>query len=233
FLARVTGATRPEHSGARHTAVSPLTSYVHHRDQYSGMTNEYLSLASCYEEYEEWDKAEAVLKTALDHLPKPPWKIAREADVYNHWGDLESKRGNYDKAKEKYKKAIQLYPTSNQPYGKHLLVKNVKVVQTKLDLLDYKTLDLSKIKNGVYKGSALGYKEDVTATVTVKDGKISDIKVEHKEDIEQNASVIVPELIVKTQSLKVDAVSGATTTSDAIVTATFEALKSAGLESAK
>jgi uncharacterized protein with FMN-binding domain len=54
--------------------------------------------------------------------------------------------------------------------------------------------------------------------------------VKHQEKIDQNACVIIPQRIISKRSLKVDGISGATVTKDAIVSGTFRVLKKAGLE---
>ncbi len=195
-----------------------------------GHTHEYLCLASCYAHFGEYKKALAVLDVALKRLPKPPWRTAREADVHSRIGDIYAEMGDTAGATKHYGKAIELYPTSKQPWGRHLLKKQAARVQVKLDILAYQSLDLKKLPDGAYAGASLGYKGDVKVTVTLQEGRIADIKVEHKEDIELNATKIVPQRIIEAQGLKVDAVTGATTTSNAVITATFEALKKAGLK---
>jgi uncharacterized protein with FMN-binding domain len=65
-------------------------------------------------------------------------------------------------------------------------------------------------------------------TVTVRRGRITDITVRHTEKIHQNATKIIPKRIVDSQSLKVDAVTSATVTSQAIVDATLNAIRKAG-----
>jgi urocanate reductase len=102
-------------------------------------------------------------------------------------------------------------------------------VQAKLELLEYRTLDLTHMKDGAYTGTSLGYCGDVEATVTVRGGQIANIEIEHREDIDQGATRIIPQRIVAVQSLAVDAITGATATTDAVIGATFLALKQAGL----
>ena len=195
-----------------------------------GQTHDYLCLASCYAHFGEYRKALAVLDMALARLPKPPWRTAREADVHSHIGDIYAEMGGTARATKHYGKAIELYPASKQPWGRHLLKKQAARVQAKLDILSLQSLDLKKLPDGTYVGASLGYKGDVKVTVTLQKGRIADIKVEHKEDIERNATKIVPQRIIEAQGLKVDAVTGATTTSNALIAATFEALKKAGLK---
>ncbi len=54
--------------------------------------------------------------------------------------------------------------------------------------------------------------------------------VKHEEKIDLNATRIVPQRIIEKQSVQVDAVTGATVTSQAIVEGAFQALKQAGLQ---
>jgi fumarate reductase flavoprotein subunit len=195
-----------------------------------GHTHEYLSLASCYTHFGEYARALKVLSVALQRLPAPPWHVARKADIHDHLGDVYAETGDAARAKRHYGEAVKLYPTSPQPYGRHLLPKRVAKVKTKLALLAYRNVRLDRLRDGQYRGTSLGYKGDITATVTVRARKIADIDVRHKEDIEQGATKIVPERIIAARSLVVDGVTGATATSDAIVAATYEALKAAGLK---
>lgn len=86
------------------------------------------------------------------------------------------------------------------------------------------------LKDGTYTGSAEGYSGTVTVQVTVKGGKIVDLKVlSHTETpgyYEKGASVI--QRILAKGNLEVDTVSGATFTSRAIIEATANALAKAG-----
>lgn len=82
-------------------------------------------------------------------------------------------------------------------------------------------------QDGTYEGSGKGMGGDVPVTVTVKDGKIVDVKVgEHQETagIGDMAIEKLPQGIVDKQSTEVDGVSGATLTSDAIKEAVKNAL---------
>jgi uncharacterized protein with FMN-binding domain len=139
-------------------------------------------------------------------------------------------RGNIKQATRHYQKAIALYPTSDQPYGRHLLRRRAAKVQTNLDLLMIKAIGSSKLRDGTYTGQSPGYGDDVTVTVMIRAGKIADVRVRHKEKIDQNATTIVPQRIIAAQSLKVDGVTGATVTYDAIIDGTLQALKKAGLK---
>ena len=88
-------------------------------------------------------------------------------------------------------------------------------------------IDLSKIKDGTYEGQANGYRGLVKVSVTVKDHKITAIKVLSNSDdaaFLNRASVCVIKNILAKQSLKVDVVSGATYSSNGIIKAVKNAL---------
>lgn len=89
--------------------------------------------------------------------------------------------------------------------------------------------------NGVYEGSANGMGGAVKVAVTVEDGKISDVEVlEHKETagISDPAIEQIPQAIVEAQSTDVEAVTGATVTSEAIKEAVAAALSGEDTEEA-
>ena len=88
-------------------------------------------------------------------------------------------------------------------------------------------VDLSKIKDGTYEGQANGYRGLVKVSVTVKDHKITAIKVLSNSDdaaFFNRASTGVIKSIIDKQSLKVDVVSGATYSSNGIIKAVKNAL---------
>jgi len=197
-----------------------------------GPTHIYQCFASCYAHFGEYGKALEVLDRASKDLPPEPWRINSQANVANQLGDLYVEMGQIDKAKAAYAEAMRLYPTSRQPYGRHLLQRYVAKVKTKLDLLMFDSLASAKLKDGKYTGRALGYADtkDMQVAVTIKQGKITDIQLAHQEKIDLNATKIIPQQIISKQSLKVDAITGATVTSQAIVEGAYQALKQAGLK---
>ena len=77
-----------------------------------------------------------------------------------------------------------------------------------------------------------GASNPVKVTITLEDSKITDVKAEgpgETEGIGSKAIEALPPQIVSTGSIQVDAVTGATVTSNAIMTAAAAALESAGL----
>ena len=82
-------------------------------------------------------------------------------------------------------------------------------------------------KNGTYEGSAYGFGDLITVSVTLKDGKMTDISVlradgEDKPYYKQAVSVLNE--MLNAQSTEVDTVSGATLTADGLIDAVADAL---------
>ena len=190
----------------------------------------FLSLASNQVHFGQYQQALATIDAARGRLPEPPWRIAREADVEDGYGDVHAAMGGADEARRHYAKAADLYPKSNQPYGKHLLKRRAAKVRNKLDLLDRRELADATLRDGTYRSKALGYVGDVEVTLVIRSNKIADIQIQHEEKIEQGATTIIPARIIDRQSLDVDGITGATVTVDAILDGVFQALKQAGLE---
>ncbi len=95
------------------------------------------------------------------------------------------------------------------------------------------TTETARFKAGTYEGTAKGLGGDVVATVVLSDNKIEEITVvgdKETEGIGTAAIETLPGLIVEKQSTQVDAVSGATVTSNAIIEAVTVALESAGVD---
>lgn len=85
--------------------------------------------------------------------------------------------------------------------------------------------------DGTYEGVGAGRNGDIVVQMTVKAGKIADVKiVKHAETvgISDAAIATVPKAIVEAQSTGVDAVTGATMTTDGIKAAVAAAIKAAG-----
>ena len=80
--------------------------------------------------------------------------------------------------------------------------------------------------------TAKGYGGDITVTLTVKDDKITDVKIVgdgETKDVGSKSVEQMPEQILSAQTYDVDGVSGATISSTSIKKATKEAMTAAGL----
>ena len=86
---------------------------------------------------------------------------------------------------------------------------------------------------GTYTGTAQGFGGDVTATVTLSETEITDIQVVGDQETDGLGSVAIEQLppkMLEAQSPNVDAMSGATVTSNAIIEAVTAALSQAGVD---
>lgn len=89
-------------------------------------------------------------------------------------------------------------------------------------------------KDGTYTGVGVGFRPGMQVSVTVKNGNISNIEITSNNDTPgyfDQASSTIPSEIIKAQSTSVDAVSGATRSSNGIMSAVEDALKNAKLNS--
>lgn len=89
-------------------------------------------------------------------------------------------------------------------------------------------LDLTKIPDGTYRGAAPAYAGELQVEVIVQSGRLQDVKVVRHEEKQDYAAVTeTPRKIIQKQGLQgVDATTGATITSEAIINATAQALSS-------
>lgn len=135
--------------------------------------------------------------------------------------------GKYAEALRYYQRAMQA-PFSGRGKGRY--ERNMRRAAANVEAIKlYELLDLSKVPDGTYRASSIGYEAEVYVEVTVKDHRIVSVRVtDHREKQYYASMTEIPRRIVERQSVKgVDAVSGATLTSEAIVNATAKALAAA------
>ena len=92
------------------------------------------------------------------------------------------------------------------------------------------------ITPGTYEGKAQGFGGEITATVTVTETEITDVVLKGDSETPTLGGIAIAELggtIVACQTPNVDAVSGATVTSNAIIAAVTDALTQAGADIAQ
>ena len=90
------------------------------------------------------------------------------------------------------------------------------------------------LQDGVYTQAEQGFQGDVTVTVVVEDGKIANVELDGPNETEGVGLAALPILqaqIMEKQSADIDAVAGATITSNAVKAATEKALAEAAGES--
>lgn len=87
------------------------------------------------------------------------------------------------------------------------------------------------IQDSTYEGSAFGFGDLITVSVTIKDGRITDIAVLDASGEDRpyyNQSLPLLDEMIDKQSTEVDTVSGATLTSEGLIGAVADALRKAG-----
>ena len=91
--------------------------------------------------------------------------------------------------------------------------------------LENVSIDVFKVEDGTYEGHSELGPIIVDVKVTVEKGKITEIEiVNHQNGLGQSAKVIVDEMVDK-NTYDVDAVSGATVSSEVIINAVNDALQ--------
>ncbi len=88
----------------------------------------------------------------------------------------------------------------------------------------------SGIRDGVYEGSGLGFGDTITVSVTIEDGKMTDIVVLNADGEDRpyyTQALTVLDEILSAQSTEVDTISGATLTAEGMIEAVADALEKA------
>lgn len=143
-------------------------------------------------------------------------------------GDACRVAGQHEKALEYYEKILSL-PLNIRTW-KRLNANRQRATANIEAIRLFETLDLGRVPDGTYRSSSLGYKGMVHVETVVQSGRIVSVRVtQHEEKQFYSALTDVPRKIVAKQSVKgIDATSGATVTSEAIINATAKALASGG-----
>lgn len=90
--------------------------------------------------------------------------------------------------------------------------------------IDFSSLDLSTVEDGTYTGSADGSIVKATVEVTVKNHVITAITIVNHDNGKGKPAEAIVQDIVEHNSLEVDAISGATHSSNIIKAAVLDAL---------
>lgn len=86
-------------------------------------------------------------------------------------------------------------------------------------------IDLSKINDGIYKGSSEAILVAADVEVTIQNHRISKIDLVRHLNGQGKPAEVMPDKVIKAQSLKVDTITGATSSSKVILKAIENALK--------
>ncbi len=141
-------------------------------------------------------------------------------------GDACRVAGKDQQALEYYQKVLQLQPSGR---ARNRILANQQRAKASSEAVRlFASLDLKRIPDGTYRGSSLGYQDQLWVEVTVRSSRIESVNViQHQEKQFFNAMTETPQKIIAKQSVQgIDATSGATLTSQAIIQATAKALAS-------
>jgi len=135
--------------------------------------------------------------------------------------------GLYQEALNYFQKAVRapLPAKENNDYTRARQQAREAIEAIKL----FEMLDLSQVKDGVYSASSTAFAGPLRVEVKVADSRIQTVRVtDHKEKQFYTAIEETPQKIVLRQTVKgMDAVTGATITSEAIINATARSLADA------
>ena len=150
-------------------------------------------------------------------------RMAQPHELYLLAGDICRMEGDFEEAIEWFEKVLSAPDARNEAYSERYRGR----AQNSIDAIrKFELLDLSKLKDGTYAGTAIGYEGPIEVEATVTGGRISKVEItQHKEKQYYSALRDIPEQIIRKQSLKdIEATSRATITAVAIINATAEAL---------
>ncbi len=140
--------------------------------------------------------------------------------------------GRYDEALEYYKKVAAAQSSSQNMGGRggdgRSLPNRANANIEAIELI--KVLDLNKVPDGSYTGTGTGHEGNLSVKVTVKSGKIESVEVTQQNETPNRyvlAEPVTRKITAKQGFLEVDAITGATETSDAIINAVAKAIVSA------
>jgi uncharacterized protein with FMN-binding domain len=164
------------------------------------------------------------LKTALAVADRKATTGGDPTAAYLAAGDACRRAGKIPEAIKYYEQAVAAKTTErDEKVNKKRAAASLEAIKL------FEGLDLTRIADGTYKADSIAYVGPLEVAVTVKDHKITDVKVtKHKEKQFYASLTQVPPQIVEKQSVKgIDATTGATVTSEAIINASAKALAGA------
>lgn len=165
--------------------------------------------------WSEMGEHEKALRIALERAEETP-------DVgFLAAGDICRVTGRSAEALEYYRKVLQTTAGSRDlKQARDRAQANIEAIR----LVD--TLDIKRVPDGTYCDASLGYSGPVNVEVKVAGGRIADVKVTEHSERQYYSSITdtCRQIIMKQGAKGVDATSGATITSEAILNATLKAL---------
>jgi len=205
-----------------------------------------ISLAHCYWKLGSREMAEEVLSAIPDDYTRHGALIKLWADMgeidkalklaerkaaggmptiaYRTAGDTCRLVGRYKEALTYYEKALNAKEDAGREGD---VQKDRERAQASIEAIKvFDTLDVARVPDGTYRASSIAYAGPLHVEVIVKGGRIQVVRVtEHEEKQFYAALSETPKRIIEKQGVRgVDAVTGATMTSEAIINAAAKAL---------
>jgi uncharacterized protein with FMN-binding domain len=148
--------------------------------------------------------------------------------AYLYAGDACRIEGQFEQAIGYYGRVLKIEPRGNEGEVNRIQRAQTRARTNIETIRVFDRLDLARIPDGKYRGSAPAYGGVLEVEVTVQSGRMQDVRVVRHEERQYYAAMSdTPKKILQKQGLTgVDAVSGATITSEAIINATAKALSS-------
>jgi uncharacterized protein with FMN-binding domain len=149
--------------------------------------------------------------------------------AYLYAGDACRIEGQFDQAIRFYDRVLQLPARGNEGEVKRIQRAQERARMNIEAIRVFDKLDLKRIPDGKYRGAAPAYAGELQVEVTVQGGRLEDVKVVRHEEKQYYAAMLeTPRKIIQEQGVRgVDATTGATITSEAIINATAKALGAA------
>lgn len=180
----------------------------------------------CYEALRYEDKALALYGALWRQLRVHPSMFGRLIlpQIHLRIGNLHKKKGHLENAVAQYRSCIEavqalpedvpfIYRTPAAAAGVYL--RQIQLGQIRL----------TEIKDGTYEGTGSGYNSFIRVRVEIKAGRIVHLYVlEFNDKKPRDAYVLIQQRILSEQRVEVDAVTGATVSSDGIKYAVEDAL---------
>jgi uncharacterized protein with FMN-binding domain len=154
-------------------------------------------------------------------------KAGAPDDAYLAAGDACRFSGKCPQAIAYYRKVLDVPATGREQ--KRIERNQARARASKEAVETFETIDLKRVPDGTYKASSVAYERTLEVAVTVKGSRIESVRVtQHHEKQYYTALTATPREIVEKQTVKgIEAVSGATITSEAVINATAKALSAA------
>jgi uncharacterized protein with FMN-binding domain len=170
------------------------------------------SAAYLWAEMGEHDRALKVAERAV--------KDWQGTGAYIICGDVCRHGGRYEEALGYYQRVASQKETQKSLHAIRNAKERIAAMRAE------RSVDLTQLKDGTYKGQSIAYSGMLDVVLTVRDHEIATVKVtRHVEKQYYSAMTDIPAQIVRKQSVGgIDATSGATITAEAIVRASAKAL---------